>query len=131
MSRPAGCTPSIRCGTASTPIDRWWFSMPRPSNASSSVSAKNTGASVPTSSRLSMILLSVNGPVIRSRVPDTPSTRYGCATPMPGVEKAVVIRVIYYLVDREDVLLVTVYSKTEQADIETDQIQKIIKEEHS
>ena len=40
-------------------------------------------------------------------------------------------RVIYYLVDREDVLLVTVYSKTEQADIEADQIQKIIEEEQS
>ncbi len=35
-------------------------------------------------------------------------------------------RVIYYLVDRDDVLLVTVYSKTEQADIKADQIQRII-----
>ena len=40
-------------------------------------------------------------------------------------------RVIYYLVDREDVLLVTVYSKTEQADIEADQIQQIIEEEQN
>jgi mRNA-degrading endonuclease RelE of RelBE toxin-antitoxin system len=40
-------------------------------------------------------------------------------------------RLIYYLVDREDVLLVTVYSKTEQADIEADQIQQIIEEEQN
>jgi len=40
-------------------------------------------------------------------------------------------RVIYYLVDRDDVLLVTVYSKTEQDDIEADKIQRIIEEEHS
>jgi len=38
-------------------------------------------------------------------------------------------RVIYYLADLDDVLLVTVYSKTEQADIDADQIQTIIAEE--
>jgi len=38
-------------------------------------------------------------------------------------------RVIYYLVERDEVLLVTVYSKTEQSDINADQIRKIIKDE--
>ncbi|MFQ6007105.1 MAG: type II toxin-antitoxin system RelE/ParE family toxin [Woeseia sp.] len=38
-------------------------------------------------------------------------------------------RVIYYLADRDAVLLVTVYSKTEQSDISADQIQQIIEEE--
>lgn len=38
-------------------------------------------------------------------------------------------RVIYYLPDRDDVLLVSVYSKTDQSDISADQIQKIVDDE--
>lgn len=35
---------------------------------------------------------------------------------------------IYCLPDGDEVLLVTIYSKTEQSDIETDQIRKIIED---
>ena len=38
-------------------------------------------------------------------------------------------RVIYYLKRQDDILLITLYSKTEQADIETDDVIRIIQEE--
>lgn len=38
-------------------------------------------------------------------------------------------RAIYYLKQQDDILLVTLYSKTEQADIEADEVIHIIQEE--
>ncbi len=40
-------------------------------------------------------------------------------------------RIIYYLRTEDDVLLVAIYSKTEQSDISADKIQKILHEEES
>ena len=40
-------------------------------------------------------------------------------------------RVIYYLRRRDDILLVTIYSKTDQADIDADTLIRIIQEEES
>ena len=38
-------------------------------------------------------------------------------------------RVIYYMKQQDDILLITLYSKTEQADIGTDDVIRIIQEE--
>jgi len=40
-------------------------------------------------------------------------------------------RIIYYLQTEDDVLLVAIYSKTEQSDISVDEIGKIMQEEES
>jgi len=40
-------------------------------------------------------------------------------------------RIIYYLQTEDDVLLVAIYSKTEQSDIGADEIRKIMQEEKS
>jgi len=40
-------------------------------------------------------------------------------------------RIIYYLQTSDDVLLVTIYSKTEQSDIDDIEVRKIIRDEKS
>ena len=40
-------------------------------------------------------------------------------------------RIIYYLQTEDDVLLVAIYSKTEQSDISADEIRKILQEKES
>jgi mRNA-degrading endonuclease RelE of RelBE toxin-antitoxin system len=78
-----------------------------------------------------MTLPPVRGQAIRSRVPGHTVYKVRVRNTDAQRGKSGGYRVIYYLVDREDVLLVTVYSKPEQADIDADQIQQIIEEEQN
>jgi mRNA-degrading endonuclease RelE of RelBE toxin-antitoxin system len=68
-------------------------------------------------------------PVIRFRARATPFIKFDWRIPMCNEAKVVAIRAIYYMKQQDDILLVTLYSKTEQADIEAGEVIHIIQEE--
>jgi mRNA-degrading endonuclease RelE of RelBE toxin-antitoxin system len=77
-----------------------------------------------------LIILLKNGELPGDQVTGTSYTIFKVRVPNRDVQrgKSGGYRIIYYLQAQTDIILVTVYSKTEQADISAAQIRRIVSE---
>jgi hypothetical protein len=70
----------------------------------------------------------VTCPAIRFKGSATPCTKSACVNTDAQRGRRGGYRIIYYLHDGDDVLLVTIYSKTEQSDISDAEVAQIIED---